>query len=168
MATTKKAKTTTVEKAATKKPNESKKTATIEQIERLEKALEQTKEEEVLNRLPEDIKADIEAEKTESDPLINPEPIDFDTEVKKIIETTEPSEEVKEQLAEFENGKKEFNEKLTKEPENAEKLIQDELKRVETLKKKAEAIKAGLQKENKGNVRNDTFTNWWNGSSSLY
>jgi len=169
MATAKNAKTTTAantKKAATKK--ESKKTVTIEQIEKLEKALENTKNEDVTNLVPEEIKADIEAEKAEVDALENPKDLDFDAEVKKIIETAEPSKEVKEQVEEFENGKGEFNEKLEKNPQEAEKLIEDEIKRVEALKKKAETIKANIERETKRTFKNSDFTNWWNGSSGLY
>ena len=164
MATTKMAATS--KKAATKKT--SKKSATMEQIEKLEKALKETKEEDVMNLLPDDVKADIEADKAEAEKFENPQDIDFDAEVKKIIETAEPSEEVKEQVAEFEQGKAEFNGKLEKDPEGAEKTIKDELKRVETIKKKAEAMKAALEKENKRTFGSSDFTNWWNGSSSLY
>ena len=169
MATAKKAKTTaatTVKKAATKK--ESKKSATMEQIEKLEKALEKTKEEDVINLVPEAIKEDIESEKNETEPLVDVEPVDFDTEVKKIFETAEPSKEVKEQFEEFQKGKEEFNKKVESDPGNAEKLIKDELKRVEALKKKAEAIKANIQKEDKRTFKNSDFTNWWNGSSNLF
>ena len=169
MATAKKAKTTAatmVKKAATKK--ESKKSATMEQIEKLEKALENTKSEDVVNLVPEEIRADIEAEKAEVDSLENPKDIDFDTEVKRIIETAEPSEEVKEQVEEFESGKNEFNEKLEKNPQEAEKLVEEELKRVEALKKKAETIKANIQKENKRTFKNSDITNWWKGSSNLF
>ena len=169
MATTKKAKanTTTVKKAETTKKT-TKKSATMEQIEKLEKALEQTKEEDVMNLLPEDVKVDIEADKAESEKFENPQDIDFDAEVKKIIETAEPSDEVKEQVAEFEKGKEAFNENIAKEPEKAEQIVQEELKRAEALKKKAEAMRAALQKENKKTFGNSDFTNWWNGSSSLY
>lgn len=169
MATAKKAKTTaatTVKKAATKK--ESKKSATMEQIEKLEKALESTKSEDIINLVPEEIRADIEAEKAEVDSLENPKEIDFDSEVKRIIETAEPSEEVREQVEEFEKGKNEFDTKIEKEPENSEKIIADELRRVEALKKKAEAIRANIQKEEKRTFKNSDFTNWWNGSSNLF
>ena len=153
-------------KAATTKGN--KKTTTMEQIEKLEKALEDTKNKDVVNLVPEEIRADVEAEKAEVDSLENPKEIDFDAEVKRIIETAEPSEEVKEQVEEFGNGKNEFNEKLEKNPEEAEKLVENELKRVEALKKKAEVIKANIQKENKREYKNSDFTNWWNGSSNLF
>ena len=153
-------------KAATAK--ESKKSATMEQIEKLEKALEDTKSEDVVNLVPEEIRADVETEKAEADSLENPKEIDFDAEVKRIIETVEPSEEVKEQVEELENGKNKFNEKLEKNPQEAEKLVEEELKRVEALKKKAEAIKANIQKESKRTFKDSDFTNWWNGSSNLF
>ena len=153
-------------KAATAK--ESKKSATMEQIEKLEKALEDAKGEDVVNLVPEEIRADVETEKAEADSLENPKEIDFDAEVKRIIETVEPSEEVKEQVEELENGKNKFNEKLEKNPQEAEKLVEEELKRVEALKKKAEAIKANIQKESKRTFKDSDFTNWWNGSSNLF
>lgn len=153
-------------KAATTK--ESKKSATMEQIEKLEKALEDAKGEDVVNLVPEEIRADVEAEKAEADSLENPKEIDFEAEVKRIIETVEPSEEVKEQVEELENGKNEFNEKLEKNPQEAEKLVEEEIKRVEALKKKAEAIKANIQKESKRTFKDSDFTNWWNGSSNLF
>lgn len=153
-------------KAATTK--ESKKSATMEQIEKLEKALENAKGEDVVNLVPEEIRADVETEKAEADSLENPKEINFDAEVKRIIETVEPSEEVKEQVEELENGKNEFNEKLEKNPQEAEKLVEEEIKRVETLKKKAEAIKANIQKESKRTFKDSDFTNWWNGSSNLF
>ena len=153
-------------KAATTK--ESKKSATMEQIEKLEKALEDAKSKDVVNLVPEEIKADVETEKAEVDSLENPKEIDFDAEVKRIIETVEPSEEVKEQVEELENGKNEFNEKLEKNPQEAEKLVEEEIKRVEALKKKAEAIKANIQKESKRTFKDSDFTNWWNGSSNLF
>lgn len=153
-------------KAATTK--ESKKSATMEQIEKLEKALENTKSEDVVNLVPEEIRDDVETEKAEADSLENPKEIDFDAEVKRIIETVEPSEEVKEQVEELENGKNEFNEKLEKNPQEAEKLVEEEIKRVEALKKKAEAIKANIRKESKRTFKDSDFTNWWNGSSNLF
>ena len=153
-------------KAATTK--ESKKSATMEQIEKLEKALENAKGEDVVNLVPEEIRADVETEKAEADSIENPKEIDFDAEVKRIIETVEPSEEVKEQVEELENGKNEFNEKLEKNPQEAEKLVEEEIKRVEALKKKAEAIKANIQKESKRTFKDSDFTNWWNGSSNLF
>lgn len=146
----------------------SKKTETMEQIERLENALKEKEQENVLDFVPEEIKADVEADMKEAEKFENPEDVDFDKEVKEIFETAEPSAEVKGQIAEFEQGKDEFNEKISKEPENAEKIVQDEIKRVEALKKKAEAMKAAMEKENKRAFRNSDFTNWWNGSSNLF
>ena len=165
MATTAKTKKTTapMKKAATTKKNSAQK-----QIENLEKALEKAKDEDVMNLVPEEVKADIEVEKAAVDALEEPKDIDFDAEVKKIIETAEPSEEVKEQLKAFEVGKEKFNEKIDKEPEKAEQIVQEELKRIETLKKKAEALKASIQHNNKRRLDNEGFSNWWNGASDLF
>ena len=147
---------------------ESKKSATMEQIEKLEKAIEKTKEEDVLNLIPEDIRADIEVEKNEVDTIETPEKIDLEAEVKKVFENAEPSSEVKEQIEEFENGKEEFNKKFEKGLEDPEKLIQEEIKRVEKIKKKVESLKANAIKEDKKTFGSENFTNWWNGSSGLY
>ena len=164
MATTAKTKKTT---ATTKKAATTKKNSTQKQIENLEKALEKAKDEDVMKLVPEEVKADIEVEKAAVDALEEPKDIDFDAEVKKIIETAEPSEEVKEQLKAFEAGKEKFNEKIDKEPEKAEQIVQEELKRIEALKKKAEALKANIQR-NKNRLGNEGFTNWWNGASDLF
>ena len=145
-----------------KTKDKTKKSKTVEQIEKLEKALKENEAQDVVNLVPEEVKADIEADKQEADALETPKEIDVEAEVKKIIEDTEPSEEVKAQVDEFEAGKKEFNKKIETEPENAEKLVETELKRVEALKKKAEALK------NKRHLGNEGFTSWWNGSSGLY
>lgn len=169
MATTAKTKkateTTTANKATTSR---SKKSDTLKQIENLEKALENVKDEDVTNLVPEEIKADIEADKETADALETPKDVDFDAEVKKIIDTAEASEEVKEQFEDFEAGKEKFNENIEKEPEKTEELVQEEIKRIEALKKKAEATKAKIQHENKKRLGNEGFTNWWNGSSGLY
>jgi len=160
-------KNATAQKAAT-----SKKSDTLKQIENLEKALSEVKPEDVQNLVPENVQADIEMEqlnKAAEEGTIHGPEINLDEEVEKIIETAEPSEEVKEQIKEFEEGKEEFNEKLSKEPEKAEQIVQEELKRAEALKKKAEAIKAKIQQENKRKLGgNEGFTNWWNGSSNLF
>lgn len=145
-----------------KTKDKTKKSKTVEQIEKLENALKENEAQDVVNLVPEEVKAEIEADKQEADALETPKEIDVEAEVKKIIEDAEPSEEVKAQVEDFEAGKKEFNKKIEAEPENAEKLVETELKRVEALKKKAEELK------NKRHVGNEGFTSWWNGSSGLY
>lgn len=169
MATGNKGKNTaanTIKKAETKK--ESKKTTTMEQIEKLEKALEAQKASETATIVPEeidpeDINADIEpaGDETKEPQGETPEPVDFEKQVHDIIDNVEPSAEIKEQIADLEKGKEEFNEKLGKEPENAEKLVQEEIKRVEAIKQK-------VQSERKKSLGNEGFTNWWNGTSGLY
>lgn len=163
MATTKTKKTTATKKTGS--ASKTKKADTLKQIENLEKALEKVNEDTALNLVPEEVKADIFADKENLEELETPTEVDFDAEVKKIIETAEPSEELKEQLKDVEEMKEAFNEKIEKEPENAEKIVQEEIKKVEALKKKAEALKKSIQKSRPGN---EGFTNWWNGSSNLY
>ena len=145
-----------------KTKDKTKKSKTVEQIEKLEKALKENEAQDVVNLVPEEVKADIEADKQEADALETPKEIDVEAEVKKIIEDAEPSEEVKAQVEDFEAGKEEFNKKIETEPENPEEVVKAEIKRVEKLIKKAEALK------NKRHLGNEGFTSWWNGSSGLY
>ena len=145
-----------------KTKDKTKKSKTVEQIEKLEKALKENEAQDVVNLVPEEVKADIEADKQEADALETPKEIDVEAEVKKIIEDAEPSEEVKAQVEDFEAGKEEFNKKIETEPENPEEVVKAEIKRVEKLIKKAEALK------NKRHLGNEGFTSWWNCSSGLY
>jgi hypothetical protein len=116
-----------------KTKDKTKKSKTVEQIEKLEKALKENEAQDVVNLVPEEVKADIEADKQEADALETPKEIDVEAEVKKIIEDAEPSEEVKAQVEDFEAGKEEFNKKIETEPENAEKLIQEYFSKNYTL-----------------------------------
>ena len=106
-----------------------------------------------------------ENEKEPLDTLEAPESVDFDAEVKEMLGNVEPSEEVKECIEQLETQKEQFNEKIEKEPERAEEIVSDELKAIERLKKRVEAMKAGAKKTRLGN---EGFTNWWNGSSDLF
>lgn len=162
--------TTTAKKAKTAEVKKTtKKTAAIEkQIENLDKALEDVKEEEVINLVPEEIRADVEADFKAAENQEPEEKIDLGAEVKKIIENAEPSDELKKEIEEFEKGKEEFNEKIEKSPENAEEVIKKEISRVENIKKKVEAMRSNLSKNTGKNGGSEGFTNWWNGSSSLY
>ena len=130
MTTTRLKKTT----STTNRGSETKKSKTQQEIEKLEKALE-------------NVKGD---------------------EIKDILANPEMSEEVKEQFDEFKKTQDDFEEKLNKEPEKAAQIVEEEIKKVETLKAKAEALKNNLHKATDRNVKNENFTNWWNGSSSLY
>lgn len=169
MATTKKKKgEAPVKKAATTKKGGSKKTAAAKQIEELEKALKSAKAEDVENLVPEDIRADVKADMAEAEKFENPENINLEAEMEKVFETAEPSEEVKEQVKEFEATKEEFNKEVEKAPEKTEDLVKEQLKKAEELKKRAIAMKAGLHKENQRNIKDEIFTNWWNGSSNLF
>ena len=163
MATTKGKKTATT-KAATSK---TKKSATQEQIEKLEKALGEVKQEDVVSLVPEEMKEQVEADMKAVDGFETPKEVDVEAEVQKIMETAEPSEDVKAQVEEFESTKKEFEEKIEKEPENTEKHLLDEIARLKALVKKAEAKKSEIQTNRKA-INDEGFTNWWNGSSGLY
>ena len=129
-----------------------KKTEVTKQIEQLEEALKAADEKGAIDLLPEEVKAEIKDEETKPT-LDNPEEIDFDKEVQKILSDTEPSDEVKENL----------NKELEKNPENAEKLISDKLKQIQELKKRIETMRDNFQKVNRIREKRDNFTNLWNG-----
>ena len=150
----------TTKVASTKSKKVSK---TKEQIATLEKALEKVNEENVLDLVPEEVKAEI-VENENNFKVENVKPIDFDAEVKKILDNPEPPEEVKEQVEDFEKGKGRFVENIEKTPEKAEELIEDEIKRAEALKKKVEKIRENIRKASSYLTRNDQFTNLWNGT----
>lgn len=145
-----------------------KKSETIKQIENIEKVLESVKKDDIVNLVPEDIKDEVKADIEASEEFGQPENIDVEKEVNDFIENAEPSEELKEQFREIEKSQAELNEKIAKEPEKAEEIVKEEIKKMEAIKKKAEAMKTNIQKTQDRNIRNEGFTNWWNGSSSLY
>lgn len=154
--------TTSKEKKASTGKRTTKKQTVQEQLETLDKALESIEGKDVKELLPEEVKADIEAEAIETE-VEEPKEVDFDEEVKEILENAEPSEEVKEKIEEFETGKEEFNKKITTNPENAAEVVKNELKRVEELKKKVQALDKNISKVRNSQNRNDIFTNVWNG-----
>ena len=135
----------------------------MEQIEKLENALKETKKEDIMNLLPDDVKADIEADKAEAEKFESPRDIDFDTEVKKVLDDIEPSDEVKNVMNEFEAGKELFNEELVSSAGNPEELVKKEIKRIEELKKKVETMKKGLEGVRNSQTKDSLFTNLWNG-----
>ena len=166
MATTKGKKTLTpgvkksTKKAAAPAKPKVGKASTKEQLDKLEKALEQIEGQNVMDLVPEEIKADIEQNETEN-VLEDVKPINLDEEVKKVFETAEPSEEVANQIKEFDDLKEKFNKNIEKEPQEAENLAKGALKKAEALKKRAEALRAANEKA----MRRETFTNVWNGTS---
>ena len=161
MATTRLKKTT----STTNRGSETKKSKTQQEIEKLEKALENVKGDEIKDIMLDDSDIDVLSMIQPATP--EPE-TDVKEEIKDILANPEMSEEVKEQFDEFKKTQDDFEEKLNKEPEKAAQIVEEEIKKVETLKAKAEALKNNLHKATDRNVKNENFTNWWNGSSSLY
>ena len=160
MATTSKTKKATTKASTTKRTT--KKQSVKEQLENLDKALENIEGKDVIELLPDEVKADI-VDETAGKDFEEPKEIDVDEEVKKIFEDSEPSEDVKKQIEEFETGKEKFNEEMTKHPEKAEETVSKELKRVQELKKKVETMQKGIDAVRDSRNRNDIFTNLWNG-----
>lgn len=158
-----KKKTTTRKPTATANRKPTKKAKTIEEIEKLEKALDKVSKQDIIDLVPEEIKEDVKKDKEEAEKYENPQSVDFESEVKKIIETVEPSEEIKTQIAEFEANKDRLDKALEKEPEKAAEILQDGISKIEAIRKKTEAIRASLQESN---TKNETFTNWWNGMNN--
>jgi hypothetical protein len=158
---------------AAKKPETTKKTSTLKQIEELEKALKdgkltnvQTPTQELDPQLANEPDKVIKAA-SEDEIQAQPE-TNIDDEVKEILTNTEPSDEVKEQIEDFEKTQTDFAKQLDENPEKAEQIVEEEIKKMEQLKQKAETIKANIQKVTDRNFRNEGFTSWWNGSSGLY
>lgn len=160
---TPKKKTTSRKTTATANRKPTKKAKTTEEIEKLEKALDKVSKQDVIDLVPEEIKEDVKKDKEAAEKYENPQSVDFESEVKKIIETVEPSEEIKTQIAEFEANKDRLDKALEKEPEKAAEILQDGISKIEAIRKKTEAIRASLQE---GNTKNETFTNWWNGMNN--
>lgn len=147
--------------AAPKKTKTSSKKATMkEQIEKLDQALADNEGVDITAFLPEEVISDIEAKKQDEPTLKN---LDLDTEVKKIIEETEPSAEVQELVDDFANSTAKVEEALNKEPEKAEEVIATEAKHVEDTLNKIEELKQRVFNMTKAKHRENTFTNLWNG-----
>ena len=158
---------------AAKKPETTKKTSTLKQIEELEKALKdgkltnvQTPTQELDPQLANEPDKVIKAA-SEDEIQAQPE-TNIDDEVKEILTNTEPSDEVKEQIEDFEKTQTDFAKQLDENPEKAAEIVEEEIKKMEQLKQKAETIKTNIQKVTDRNFRNEGFTSWWNGSSGLY
>ena len=163
MATKSKKTTTTTKKAAT-----TKKSSTLKQIEDLEKALGEVKPEDIQNLVPEDGVQGVDMAELRKENEAQVPETNIDEEVKEILNNTEPSDEVKEQIEDFEKSQSDFAKQLDENPEKATEIVEEEIKKMEQLKQKAETIKANIQKATDRNFRNEGFTSWWNGSSGLY
>jgi hypothetical protein len=142
-----------------KKKVDEKKSETMKQIENLEKALANIQNEE---------DSLLASGETKDEALVENENVDFGKEVKEIFSDTEPSEEIKEEIKDFEDSQGDFEKKLDENPEKAAEIVQEEIKKMETLKGKVETLRKNFNKATDRNIRNEGFTNWWNGSSGLY
>lgn len=80
----------------------------------------------------------------------------------KIQEELKPLQELKDKVSEMLDGQEAFNNAIAQNPENAEAIINNELKKAEVLKGEVEKIiKATDTKSKKKTISN--MTNWWNG-----
>jgi hypothetical protein len=74
-----------------------------------------------------------------------------------IVQDLQNINEINEKIKELDINTNEFNEKLkTLNPQETEKLIKEEISKVQTIKKEIEKI-------NKIPVNSSSMTNWWNG-----
>lgn len=169
---TKEKKTTTTKKATTSKSKKSVK-AELEKIEQITNQAEDANN--IFDLVPDEVETENGYNGTPAnDPIpvdtyvggehyVNPDPVDFDAEVKSIIEDATPSQDVVDYVEEFENEKEKLNEKINKNPEKAEETIKAEIKKIEAIRKKVADVHANLQKQNEKTIRRENFTNLWNG-----
>ena len=80
----------------------------------------------------------------------------------KIQEELKPLQDLQSKVSEMLDGQEAFNDAIAQNPENAESIINNELKKAEVLKSEVEKIiKATDAKSKKKTISN--MTNWWNG-----
>lgn len=80
----------------------------------------------------------------------------------KIQEELKPLQDLQSKVSEMLDGQETFNNAIAQNPENAEAIINNELKKAEVLKSEVEKIiKATDAKSKKKIISN--MTNWWNG-----
>ena len=80
----------------------------------------------------------------------------------KIQEELKPLQDLQGKVSEMLDGQEAFNNAIAQDPENAEAIINNELKKAEVLKGEVEKIiKATDAKLKKKTISN--MTNWWNG-----
>lgn len=78
----------------------------------------------------------------------------------KIIAELKPIQDLKEKVSEMVGNQEEFNKTISENPENAEAIISNEIKKAEALKTAVEKLITNTKvKTNK--ISN--MTNWWNG-----
>ena len=80
----------------------------------------------------------------------------------KIQEELKPLQDLQSKVSEMLDGQEAFNDAIVQNPENAEAIINNELKKAEVLKSEVEKIiKTTDTKSKKKTISN--MTNWWNG-----
>ena len=80
----------------------------------------------------------------------------------KIQEELKPLQDIQSKVSEMLDGQESFNNAIAQNPENAEAIINNELKKAEVLKSEVEKIiKTTDTKSKKKTISN--MTNWWNG-----
>lgn len=80
----------------------------------------------------------------------------------KIQEELKPLQDLQSKVSEMLDGQEAFNDAIAQNPENAETIINNELKKAEVLKSEVEKIiKTTDTKSKKKTISN--MTNWWNG-----
>lgn len=80
----------------------------------------------------------------------------------KIQEELKPLHDLQDKVSEMLDGQESFNNAIAQNPENAEDIINNELKKAEALKGEVEKIIKTTDTKSKKNIISN-MTNWWNG-----
>ena len=80
----------------------------------------------------------------------------------KIQEELKPLQDLQSKVSEMLDGQEAFNDAIAQNPENAETIINNELKKAEVLKSEVEKIIKTTDAKSKKKIISN-MTNWWNG-----
>ena len=80
----------------------------------------------------------------------------------KIQEELKPLQDLQSKVSEMLDGQEAFNDAIVQNPENAETIINNELKKAEVLKSEVEKIIKTTDAKSKKKIISN-MTNWWNG-----
>lgn len=80
----------------------------------------------------------------------------------KIQEELKPLQDLQSKVSEMLDGQETFNDAIAQNPENAESIINNELKKAEVLKSEVEKIIKTTDAKSKKKIISN-MTNWWNG-----
>ena len=80
----------------------------------------------------------------------------------KIQEELKPLQDLQSKVSEMLDGQEAFNNAIVQNPENAEAIINNELKKAEVLKSEVEKIIKTTDTKSKKKIISN-MTNWWNG-----